>query len=196
MAKTKVKGTTASKTEVIFGAILMILFFTGCSNEFLMDKVRWMAASFVFLGAYFIVRGLEWGQLVKKYRAYEALLANDPSGSLATLASATNTSVKDVKQALGLMIKRGMTGSLTIDEGTERIIGAFSPAVNISGTAATPESTHQQPGTSASGNVSPAVSGTSSNEVVVSCPNCGAKNTLPRNTAALCGHCGAKIEAH
>ena len=95
----------------------MVLFFTGCPNEFLMDKVRWMAASFVFLGAYFIARGLEWGQLVKKYRTYEALLANDPSGSLSALASATKTSIKEVKQTLNLMIKRGMTGSLTIDEG-------------------------------------------------------------------------------
>lgn len=194
MAKTKVKGSTASKTEVVLGAILMVLFFTGCSNEFLMDKVRWMATAFVFLGAYFIARGLEWGQLVKRYRAYEALLANDPSGSLSTLASATNTSVKDVKQALNLMIKRGMTGSLTIDEGAERVIGSFSPTVNLSGTGATSESTPQPVGAPAPGN-SPAASAASPSEVVVSCPNCGAKNSLPHNTAALCGHCGARIEA-
>lgn len=194
MAKTKVKGSTASKTEVVLGAILMVLFFTGCSNEFLMDKVRWMAAAFVFLGAYLIVRGFEWGQLVKRYRAYEALLANDPSGSLSTLASATNTSVKDVKQALNLMIKRGMTGSLTIDEGAERVIGSFSPTVNLSGAGTAPQSIPQQAGVLAPDS-GPTPSETSPNEMVISCPNCGAKNSLPRNTAALCGHCGAKIKA-
>lgn len=194
MAKTKVKGSAASKTEVVLGAILMVLFFTGCSNEFLMDKVRWMAASFMFLGAYFIARGLEWGQLVKKYRTYEALLANDPSGSLSALASATKTSIKEVKQTLNLMIKRGMTGSLTIDEGAERVIGTFSPNVVLTPAGMAPKSAPQQTGASAPSGEA-AITEASSDAVVVSCPSCGAKNTMPRDTIAHCGHCGAKIQA-
>lgn len=194
MSKPKIKGSKASKIEVILGAILIVIFFSGCSNEFLMDKIRLMAASFVFLGAYFIARGLEWGQLIKQYRAYEALLANDPSGSLSTLASATKSSVKDVKRTLRLMIKRGMTGPMTIDEGADRAVGVFSPTVAISPKGAALEKEAQQPGATTS-NSQPNSAGAPSCEMVVSCPSCGARNSMPLNAVALCGHCGAKIKS-
>lgn len=189
------KGVIASKMEVIVGTIIALLFLAFAISFKYAEGPRWVCISFVLLGAFYIVRGLEWGKLVSLYRTYEVMLSNSPSGSIDALASATKKPVSDVKKSLKMMIKRGMAGSMVIDEGTNCIVGSFSPKLNFSADSSALETASTDPADSTPAVPHPSQE-TKDNSVVVVCPSCGAKNSMARNAAALCGHCGAKIASN
>ncbi len=197
MSKQKIKGATASKMEVVLGALatLMALSYFSAAPSFIPER-KWFAAGLIFLALSVVVRGLEWGQLVKRYRTYEALLAHDPTGSINALASATKSTASEVRQALKMMIERGMTGAMTINEGAECVVGSFSPSVTISPTSSSSGTSTSEQGSADSPQQPDTQPKASNGNTLVECPSCGAKNNLPHNTTALCGHCGAKIESH
>lgn len=185
------RGVIASKMEVIIGAIIMLLFLALALTT-RVEGPRWVCMGFMFLGASFVARGLEWSKLVNLYRTYEVILSNNPSGSLNALASATKMPLRNVKKALQTMIKRRMTGSMIIDEETNCIVGSFSPKMKFSADiAASKEASVNSTATSPT--ALPISQETSGNEAIVVCPNCGEKNSMTRNATALCGHCGTKI---
>ena len=91
----------------------------------------------------------------------------------------------DVKRNLKLMIKRGMATNTAIDEQNNRVVSAMA------GSVAAPAGNRQVPGPQAVAYQQHATP----EMVVVECPSCGAKNSIPRGAIAQCGHCGAQIDA-
>ena len=94
MGREKVKGETATKVEIVFGALIAL----GAISSLIQGRVYdsqdvWCTLGTLFLGAYLLVRGIEWGQLVKTYRRYSTLLAHNASGSIVEIASAEGTTV-------------------------------------------------------------------------------------------------------
>lgn len=172
MNQTKVKGKTASTVEFVFGALFL---FFGIST--MSSMMAWWSLAWILLGAFLIVNALEWRVLIRDYKTYSTLLANDPTGSIAKISQATNTSEKTVRDNLKLMIKKGIAIDTVINEqdGTvvtgDRRAYAPDPSTVVMPTAATPEIT------------------------AVSCSGCGAVNNIPKGSAAQCEHCGTPISA-
>lgn len=185
MGQKKVKGETATKVEIVLGALIVLGAFSSLGQGHLYGSQAVLnTLGMLFLGAYLLVRGIEWGQLVKVYRSYSTLLAHSPSGSIAEIACAEGTTVETVKKNLRLMIRRGMTTNITIDEQNNRVISAVrGPATASIGNRQVPESQ------------APASQCASPEMVVVECAGCGAKNSIPRGIVTQCGHCGAQIDA-
>lgn len=183
MSQEKVKGSTASNVELVFGILFALGGLGSLSQGFYWSSGRiWAVLGTLFLGVFLILKAIEWKQLIKLYRTYSTLLANDPSGSIANLASSTSTTVEKVRNNLRLMIKRGLAANLVIDEAADRVL--ISSGVRNtpqSQTQSSPAATQQATHASAAGNV------------VVQCPHCGASNSLPPHSTAKCGHCGGDI---
>ena len=185
MGREKVKGETATKVEIVFGALIAL----GAISSLIQGRVYdsqdvWCTLGTLFLGAYLLVRGIEWGQLVKTYRRYSPLLAHNASGSIVEIASAEGTTVEAVKKNLRLMIKRGMATNTAVDEQSNRVV------TTLGGSAAPSPGAPQAPGPQMPGSQHG-----SSGMVVVECAGCGAKNSVSRGAVAQCGHCGAQIDA-
>lgn len=171
MGQTKVKGSTASIVQCVFGVLLVAMGIIG------MGSSLWYALFFLFLGAFLIASGVEWRLLIKAYRLYSVLLESDPSGSIANISNATNTSQKAVKDNLNLMIKKGMAPNMAVDEQGGCVV------TRLQGQAAAP-------------NPSAVVIPAARREVVtVLCSGCGAANNVTRGVTSECGHCGAPISA-
>lgn len=183
MGQEKVKGETATKVEIVFGVLIVL----GAISTLIQGRAYgsqdvWCTLGMLFLGAYLLVRGIEWGQLVKMYRCYSTLLAHSSSGSIAEIASAEGATAESVKRNIRLMIKRGMAPNTAIDEQNNRVVTALK--------GSTPPHGPQNHGFSvAAGQPDPL------EVAVVECAGCGAKNSVPRGAVAQCGHCGAQISA-
>lgn len=184
MGKEKVKGMTAKNVEIVLG----VLFLLGAVGSFGQGRLYsseavWNNLGALFLGAYLLVRGLEWGQLVKLYKSYSTLLAHDPSGSIANIASSTGSTVEAVKRNLRLMIKRGMTDGIVVDEQGNRVVSSLSSPK--AGGRQTPDGCVEDVS-----QVPPSVE-----MVVTVCAGCGAKNSMPKGANAQCSHCGSQISS-
>lgn len=117
MGQERVKGETATKVEIVLGVLFVLGALSSLGQGHLYSsQAVFSTVGMLFLGAYLLVRGIEWGQLVKAYRSYSTLLAHSPSGSISEIASAEGTTTEVVKRNLKLMIKRGMATNTAIDE--------------------------------------------------------------------------------
>lgn len=186
MGQERVKGEAATKVEIVLGVLFVLGALSSLGQGHLYSsQAVFSTVGMLFLGAYLLVRGIEWGQLVKAYRSYSTLLAHSPSGSISEIASAEGTTTEVVKRNLKLMIKRGMATNTAIDEQNNRVVSAMA------GSVAAPAGNRQVPGPQAVAYQQHATP----EMVVVECPSCGAKNSIPRGAIAQCGHCGAQIDA-
>ena len=167
----KLKGQTASVVEFIFGGLLIL----GGLTSIAMIPLQGIA--YVLLGAFLVLTGIQWRLLIKNYKTYMTVLSNDPTGSLTTIAQATNASTTTVKDNLKLMIKKGLAQGMVVDEQGNRVLRDN----DVSGNAA---------------NVVPsAASSEAPVEMVAAvCSGCGATNQVAKNSTANCEHCGAAIQ--
>jgi hypothetical protein len=126
MGQERVKGETATKVEIVLGVLFVLGALSSLGQGHLYSsQAVFSTVGMLFLGAYLLVRGIEWGQLVKAYRSYSTLLAHSPSGSISEIASAEGTTTEVVKRNLKLMIKRGMATNTAIDEQNNRVVSAM-----------------------------------------------------------------------
>ena len=130
MGQERVKGETATKVEIVLGVLFVLGALSSLGQGHLYSsQAVFSTVGMLFLGAYLLVRGIEWGQLVKAYRSYSTLLAHSPSGSISEIASAEGTTTEVVKRNLKLMIKRGMATNTAIDEQNNRVVSAMAGSV-------------------------------------------------------------------
>lgn len=169
MKEEKLKGQTASIVEFIFGGLIVI----GSIQSLRFNPLSGLA--WISLGAFLIATGIQWRMLIKDYRTYMTVLSNDPTGSITTIAQATNTSNGIVKDNLKLMIKKGLAKNMVVDEQGNRVLQSNGQARPV---AAPP-----------SGSPVPV------EMVAVTCDGCGAKSKVAKGTTALCEHCGAALQA-
>ena len=92
MGQERVKGETATKVEIVLGVLFVLGALSSLGQGHLYSsQAVFNTVGMLFLGAYLLVRGLEWGQLVKAYRSYSTLLTHRPYGSISEIASAEGT---------------------------------------------------------------------------------------------------------
>ncbi len=177
MDQTRVKSGTAS---FIFGALLVLFGFTsmGSGVHLLGINSFWRDLAFIFLGLFLIGNGLEWRILGSVCGKYSILLANDPSGSIANLAQATNASEKTVKDNLNLMIKKGVASNIAINEQDGAVVVNNRQQIGVPNpeTVVIPSTVTQE-------------------KVTVACSGCGAKAEVTKGSTAICEHCGTPIQA-
>lgn len=171
MDKKKLKGQTASIVEIVLGALLVL---SGLSQLGAWHANIFMGLGWAFVGMFLIAQGVQWRILLKDYRSYMTLLSNDSSGSIANLASATNSSSKSVKENLEMMIKKGLLENAAINEQAGCIVLA-APTGNPVIKGASPAETRET--------------------VTVECQGCGASNEVVKGAGAQCEHCGAPLNA-
>lgn len=169
MEEKKLKGQTASIVEFVFGGLLVV----GGVGNLAVNPINGLAC--IAFGAFFIATGIQWRMLIRDYRTYMTVLSSDPTGSLAPVAQATNTSNGVVKDNLKLMVKKGLAKGLVVDEQGNRVIfGNAQP-----GAVAAPPSGAPVP----------------VEMIAVTCAGCGAKNEVAKGTTVQCEHCGAPLQA-
>lgn len=77
MGQERVKGETATKVEIVLGVLFVLGALSSLGQGHLYSsQAVFSTVGMLFLGAYLLVRGIEWGQLVKAYRNYSTLLAH------------------------------------------------------------------------------------------------------------------------
>ena len=167
-ARDKVKGKTRSVWEIVVGVLLVLGGIGGIGSQPLTGLAS------LFLGAFLIASGIEWKLLARCLRAYSVILSNDPSGSIAAIASATKTPERVVVKNLKLLVKKGLIPDAVVDEQAGRVIVRRASA---------------QPQTV------PAQAPAAPPMVVVHCSACGADNDVPKGSAAPCEQCGTKLSA-
>ena len=122
MEEKKLKGQTASIVEFIFGGLLAI----GGAGNLAFNPLNGLAC--IAFGAFLVMTGIQWRMLIKEYRTYMTVLSSDPTGSLTTIAQATNASIGTVKDNLKLMVKKGLAKGIVVDEQGNRVILRQQPA--------------------------------------------------------------------
>lgn len=167
----KLKGQTASVVEFVFGGLLIL----GGLTSIVLSPLQSIA--YVLFGIFLVLTGIQWRLLIKDYKTYMTVLSNDPTGSLTTIAQATNASTTTVKDNLKLMIKKGLAQGMAVDEQGNRVLrnnDAFGMTTNAVPVVMPSEAPIEK--------------------VAVVCSGCGATNQVTKNSTAQCEHCGASIQ--
>lgn len=181
------------KMQLILGILILGFFglgtIGGLTDEELGSDTAFLVTMIIFdlIGVLLIVLSRLRHKLIKNFKKYVTLLSNDPTGSIANLASALGTSETIVIRNLEKMMKKKYFFNAYIDKGQNRIVLPNREAVP----AAQPAEA-----VSASADVTPSapVSTGAPEMTTVICKGCGGVNTVPKGGVAECEYCGSGIQ--
>ena len=127
------------------------------------------------LAVLLILKARKTKTLVRSFKDYVQLLAGDPENSLENLASATNSSVDEVKKNLREMIKRKFFANASIDEKNNRLIirrtNDMQQIIANSEAASRP-----------------------AQKTTAKCPGCGATMAVEVGKVVACDYCGTMLK--
>jgi len=167
------KKKRGAKIELIVGIILMFIitlaifgFAVGKESVSGNDSATCGILCLIFI--LMIYKGIKKLNLCQTAKIYNAVFKNDADGyiSLSELASKTGTTKEKAMKNLNLLIKKDMLVNCYLDSGTTIVLGGKSVLNN-----GVPEET-----------------------AAVTCPNCGATNTVKVGFTGVCEYCGSKLK--
>lgn len=134
-----------------------------------------LAVGLVFLGLFFIVRGVQWRTLIALCKKYVVLLNARPTTSVADFAAALGISPDEAMENVELLINGGMLEGIVIDRQAKKFVCNAPFATGNSESAPAEQRT--------------------GGFVEVECQGCGARKSIASGTVSTCDHCGADLHA-
>lgn len=164
-------GNMAAKLEMVLG-IGILLFFGLMTVMALGDKELASDGFLPFcivcdgMGVILIILSIRRHRLLHAFRAYVAVLSNDPTGSIANLAVTMGTTEALVRTNIDRMIRKRYFTDAYIDLKENCIVFQGRETVPM-----------ERPDT-----------------VIINCPSCGGLNAVPRGQVAECKYCGSPLK--
>ena len=160
-----------------------IMYFTDA--EFQSNGISFLVTCLIIdaIGIALILFSRKRSKLIKEFKNFVGYISEDPSGSIANLASAMGTSQDVVKNNLELMIKRKYFVNARIDLGKNCIVIG-------SGAKSTQQKVQQS---NTTGAAAAAVNMPKIQYVTVTCKCCGGINKIVKGNVAECDFCGSPI---